>query len=448
MKDRVPGKPGRVELRYDDGTKVQVTMTRADEPAEEGTPLCKATLLPDDVCDALGVDRTESTPADALMSDAVSEKVGDIRISRRNDLGDEYLLCNGQSIAIDSYPVLHEKSVFQLFRQDNKGVKDTITYANGYFAAQQDSFVSYTLDLDQSWNQVRISGIDISLTIGLVFFKNLWVSINRVGSDGYVSYTSELDKSWTNKRITSGYVPDSVDCSDKLVVAVSCKQETVSGETVFTSYITYAEDPAGTWHASTLVAQNVGIRVEKIRYINGVWVALGFTQNTAYPYIFYAADPAGAWSRKQIYNEYAIPTDIEFANGIWCIVARMQNGSIIILYANDLNGIWEAQKGVVDRFNPTKIRYMQSRWIITGQKPTSGSCAGVLLADDCKGSWCFLRLSQDKGTANGIATDGGKIAICGYTIENGTVYISSCTFVTPVVPTIAVSDAYAYIRGK
>lgn len=68
MKDRVPGKPGRVELRYDDGTKVQVTMARADEPVEEGTPLCKATLLSDDVCDALGIDRVESTPSDALLA--------------------------------------------------------------------------------------------------------------------------------------------------------------------------------------------------------------------------------------------------------------------------------------------------------------------------------------------------------------------------------------------
>ncbi|MCB6366539.1 hypothetical protein LI291_10185 [Intestinibacillus massiliensis] len=68
MKDRIPGKPGRVELRYDDGTKVQVTMTRADEPVEEGTPLCKATLLPDYVCDTLNIDRETSTPGDALLA--------------------------------------------------------------------------------------------------------------------------------------------------------------------------------------------------------------------------------------------------------------------------------------------------------------------------------------------------------------------------------------------
>lgn len=68
MKDRVSGKPGRVKVTYDDGESVEVTLTRADQPVEEGTPLNKASLLSDAACDVLGLDRANSVPSDAFLA--------------------------------------------------------------------------------------------------------------------------------------------------------------------------------------------------------------------------------------------------------------------------------------------------------------------------------------------------------------------------------------------
>lgn len=68
MKDRVPGRPKRIRLTYDDGTVTEAVMARADEPIEPGTPLNKATLLPDYVCDVLHLDRVTSTPGEALLA--------------------------------------------------------------------------------------------------------------------------------------------------------------------------------------------------------------------------------------------------------------------------------------------------------------------------------------------------------------------------------------------
>jgi hypothetical protein len=39
FKDRVPQKPGRVKITPENGTAFYVTMERADEPLEPGTPL-------------------------------------------------------------------------------------------------------------------------------------------------------------------------------------------------------------------------------------------------------------------------------------------------------------------------------------------------------------------------------------------------------------------------
>ena len=68
MRDRVPTHPGRVRLIPVIGQDNLYDLARADDAITEGMLLCKATLLPDSVCDALGIDREESTPADALLA--------------------------------------------------------------------------------------------------------------------------------------------------------------------------------------------------------------------------------------------------------------------------------------------------------------------------------------------------------------------------------------------
>ena len=67
MNDRVSLYPGRVTLTPVAGQANTYDMARADQPTQEGTPLNKASLLQDVVCDILGLDYT-ATPNDALMS--------------------------------------------------------------------------------------------------------------------------------------------------------------------------------------------------------------------------------------------------------------------------------------------------------------------------------------------------------------------------------------------
>lgn len=67
MQDREPTYPGRVTLTPVYGLANTYDMERADRPLQEGTPLNKASLLQDVVCDILGLDYA-ATPNDAFMS--------------------------------------------------------------------------------------------------------------------------------------------------------------------------------------------------------------------------------------------------------------------------------------------------------------------------------------------------------------------------------------------
>ena len=66
MKDRTSTYPGRVKLVPVAGMENTYTMTFADEPLQEGTPLNKATLLSDTVAAALRLPQEDSTVNDAL----------------------------------------------------------------------------------------------------------------------------------------------------------------------------------------------------------------------------------------------------------------------------------------------------------------------------------------------------------------------------------------------
>ena len=76
MKNRVSKYPGRVLVTPDDGTPpFYATLTRADEPTEQGTPLNKATLLTDETAASYGLGE------DATVNDVLAE-IDDKHISR------------------------------------------------------------------------------------------------------------------------------------------------------------------------------------------------------------------------------------------------------------------------------------------------------------------------------------------------------------------------------
>lgn len=78
MKDRVPENPGRVLITPEDGSSpFYATMTRADNPTQNGDPLNKATLLKDETAALYGMGST-AVPDDVLQM--LTNLVGRYRI--------------------------------------------------------------------------------------------------------------------------------------------------------------------------------------------------------------------------------------------------------------------------------------------------------------------------------------------------------------------------------
>ena len=68
MYDRLPapGKENRVRITQDDGNIVEGVLSYADDATVQGSAYCKANVLPDEVCAALGLDGDTAEPKDAL----------------------------------------------------------------------------------------------------------------------------------------------------------------------------------------------------------------------------------------------------------------------------------------------------------------------------------------------------------------------------------------------
>lgn len=112
MKDRLSKYPGRVKLTPVAGQADTFDMIRADEPENEGTPLNKNTFLTDETAAEMGLDpASDPTPNDALKKitrKKYEPKVGDVRETMRDDLGENWVLCNGDAVLEGAYPELRE----------------------------------------------------------------------------------------------------------------------------------------------------------------------------------------------------------------------------------------------------------------------------------------------------------------------------------------------------
>lgn len=87
MKDRTSMYPGRVKLVPVPGMANTYTMSWADEPLQEGTPLNKATLLSDTVAAALRLSGDDTTVNDALG--AVAENFSRVTAANRSPGGSD-----------------------------------------------------------------------------------------------------------------------------------------------------------------------------------------------------------------------------------------------------------------------------------------------------------------------------------------------------------------------
>lgn len=70
MRDRLPapGKENRVRITQDNGQVVEGVLAYADSATQEGSTYTKGNVLPDSLCDTLGIDPENGEPKDAFLA--------------------------------------------------------------------------------------------------------------------------------------------------------------------------------------------------------------------------------------------------------------------------------------------------------------------------------------------------------------------------------------------
>lgn len=109
MQDRIPtpGMEGRVLVTPEGGgTPFYATITMADNPTQEGTPWATVTVLQNSTAALYGLGG-DAVPDDVFsMLPEYFEPVGTIKTTVRTDLGENWLLCNGEQVDSVEYPDL------------------------------------------------------------------------------------------------------------------------------------------------------------------------------------------------------------------------------------------------------------------------------------------------------------------------------------------------------
>lgn len=121
MQDRVPLYPGRVTLTPVSGQANTFDLVRADQPAQEGTPLNKASLLKDATAAAFGLG-TDAVPDDALTI-----------LSRfQSNLGNEYIWAKINREIKDTYDETVYTDSSTPFMQPSGPTTYTMSYGDSY----------------------------------------------------------------------------------------------------------------------------------------------------------------------------------------------------------------------------------------------------------------------------------------------------------------------------
>jgi hypothetical protein len=429
-----------------------------------------------------------------------ASRVGDIRTSILTDLGDNWLLCNGEALSATDYPDLY--AILQEANPPHQATWSTkkelwdangytapindMAYGEGYYVAvgqevpyntgehAQILNIAVASSLDGAWSSKaslysdypNASATSVAYGNGMFVAGGYW----RDGDDPWTSYAliyyaDDPAGSWTRKNLWSG--TDNEDRIDG--VAYGNGTWVVAGESRnganYSARIAYTTDPAGSWTIKDVYTgtSKSRFKIKSIAYADGCWVVGGqyYDGSQYYARVMYATSLTDTWSTVDLWSsgtQYCGVTDITYADGTWAVVGHYQvdgnDRGAKIAYSSTLGGEWTTVvPNATAKFSvskPISIAYSCGLWAIGGQKDGSSNLGMVAFAQTPGGNWT----SKDMFSYNSTNTYVARIkSVNGAWIAMGNEYYSNYgngIFVThsTVLPTITTEGAYCYIKGR
>lgn len=402
-------------------------------------------------------------------------KVGDTLTTVRTDLGEKWLLCNGDKVIRTDYPDLAElipanlnsawteKTLWTSGRSDS-GI-NCITYKNGYLVAGGIDYdgsyafkIAYTTDIDSgSWSTKSLTSSSVNSQVtGIDYGDGYWVASIRTGN---ISYTSiGLSDVWSLKSISA------MDEINDIIYAdgywVICGQYN-DGNTYF-ARIAYTTKPTGSWTTKDLWSgTNASNRLRCITYADGKWVVGGSNGNTYETAIAYSTTLDGNWTIKTLWdnnNNMQGVYQILYADDKWVAVGQSYNNSIYLArlaYSTNIDGPWTTKdlwssNSTVSGSTMTKlsgVAYADGYWLVGGHYFLSNSYGRIAYSTSLDGEWTQKNIWDTSGsTVLCVAYADGNFVVGGYDKTSNDVVYYAVSYIT--LPTITTDGAYNYIKAE
>lgn len=367
MKDRIPapGKANRVRITRDDGQAVEGTLSYVDDAIQAGSRYTKQNVLPDDVCDALNIDRGGAEPKDAFNA---CWAVGDVKTTTRASLGANWHACDGSNFVAADLPELGaiiEPSIERGFKRvypfgsDSAYIPTAIKYVNGYYVVLGSKYgsgegaIAYTNSMVRGWSFVPLP----TLSGGTIYWYDiiwdgaryvalaLFIGTHSSGNFGaHMACAPQLGGAWSiNSLLIScdNYPEPRLLFND----GIYCFTTRRSWDLASTMY--YSSSPDSGWKSSVVSSKNSPAYC--VAYAFGYYVAGGYEEN-GWDRGFYAySSDAENWTSVSI--EHPINCMV-VANGV--LVAGDSDGNI--WYTTNPAGNW-IKKKIWDTHSIERLTY-------------------------------------------------------------------------------------------
>ena len=422
-------------------------------------------------------------------------QVGDVRTSIRADLGDKWLLCNGDTLSATECPKLY--GMLQDMNPPYEATwsaKNELWDANGYVAPINDMAygegyyvavgqtkpyntgedaeslkISVASALDGSWSSKaslyssypNAAATSVAYGNGMFVVGGYFRGSSPYTMYGLIYYADDPSGTWTRKNLWS-----SVSNENKVMgVAYGDGTWVAAGEyhdgSNYYARIAYTTDPTGDWTTKDIFTGTSKSRfqIKSVAYAEGNWVVVGlfYDGTNRNARIMYTTSLGGTWTTKDLWSDtgsYSGAFSVTYGDGVWAVAGNYNDGSTNgakIAYSSSLGGEWTVVANT--KFNvwhPVDIAYANGLWAIGGQRE-SDSQGCVAFAHSLDGEWQFKIVTSYASSSNTYVKsvknlDGAWVAMGNeyYSSYGNGIFVSHST----VLPTITTDGAYCYIKAK